>query len=466
MIPAVAILCSATLLSVGLIIVRRAFYRLAESTTGLLNALLNDEPDEMVKHGQVVTAVGRQLGGLGIFLLAILAVLAVAALPLMLPYGGEIPPAVSETMGQWPGILALLAGGTVPFIVFSYMSKKKDYSEWSILLHRMVLNNEHLGARLFAWDARRFKRKHSIERTPPLLVSGLARSGTTALTTILARSERLHSLSYAHMPFLLAPYTWGRWVKPSQAPLKERSHGDKVLVGFSSVEALEEYFFKVFLKGKYISAQGLHEHDLDERTHEQYVTYRALIGRGRPGSIYLAKNNNAILRYSALRKLEPEMKVVFLFRDPLEHAFSLMKQHQRFSKMQADDPFVLEYMNWLGHHEFGQGLKGFLFNGDQASSADTNSIEHWLRVWIHYYTHLLPLLENDEGVLLIDYAEFLRDPKAVVQRIGELIGSDLQITDIALFENANRYEGEVNADVLADARALHMRLQARTTIAA
>ena len=89
-------------------------------------------------------------------------------------------------------------------------------------------------------------------------------------------------------------------------------------------------------------------------TPKAYATY---------GQVYLAKNNNAVLRLKSMLPLNPDMTVFVLVRDPLQHAFSLMKQHQKFEKEQTEDPFILEYMNWLGHHEFGQGQLPFNLSG-------------------------------------------------------------------------------------------------------
>ena len=78
-------------------------------------------------------------------------------------------------------------------------------------------------------------------------------------------------------------------------------------------------------------------------------------------AMYVAKNNNALLRYRALRRMNREFHAVVMFRDPLKHAASLLAMHQKYCTMQGDDPFVLEYMNWLAHHEFGLGHKPFNF---------------------------------------------------------------------------------------------------------
>jgi hypothetical protein len=358
---------------------------------------------------------------------------------------------------------AMLLGTSLPFLLLGRFTPKSDYSDWSKLLHRIVLGNYHIGRFLFNRERKRLKdRAAEPTAVGPVIVSGLARAGTTALTTMLARSPVFHSLTYANMPFLLAPNLWRRFYKPSGEDAKERSHGDKVLFSLTSVEALEEYFFKVFLNDDYIHDNELVEHEVDPATLDAYDDYqRILCPKDRPGSIYLAKNNNLILRYRSLKDHRPGLCSILLFRDPVEHAFSLMKQHARFSALQEKDPFVLEYMTWLGHHEFGKGLKHFAFaDGPTHPTKGPEHIDHWIAVWIAYYTRLLKLVEGEE-VLLVDYRDLLNDPTAVVQRIERYVGVKLALGTVEPFENTNTYNGERDEGLFRSAMELHARLVER-----
>ena len=66
------------------------------------------------------------------------------------------------------------------------------------------------------------------------------------------------------MPVLLAPRLWSKIYKPKATEDKERAHGDGIKVGLASVEALEEYFFKVLKNDAYIKADGLYGHELSK----------------------------------------------------------------------------------------------------------------------------------------------------------------------------------------------------------
>ena len=50
-----------------------------------------------------------------------------------------------------------------------------------------------------------------------------------------------------------------------------------------------------------------------------------------------------------------------MVREPISHSISLLNQHLNFLEIQKKDPFVLEYMNSLGHFEFGLNTKPFVY---------------------------------------------------------------------------------------------------------
>jgi hypothetical protein len=197
------------------------------------------------------------------------------------------------------------------------------------------------------------------------------------------------------------------------------------MFGYRTIEALEEYFFKVFLKDSYISNESLEKHELDERVYLEYRNYQKLICPKNQDSNYLAKNNNLILRYKSLRSFNQDFKIVMVFRNPLSHAYSLLTQHNRFCDMHEADPFSLEYMNWLGHHEFGSNHKMFnLELMDLRKRYDSFSINYWIAVWISYYTNIQTLLE-DPNLLLIDYSDLCSRPTQLLSTLGGLLHMEL-----------------------------------------
>ncbi len=415
-----AYLPSGLVLGYGLILLKKPFFSLATRSVDLLNVLIA-ELDEDEKYRVVSSKVGPTIKELLLLLLAFVAVVAAT-------YGAFLMGTVllhsllpnSAPHPLW-GLLVLSLAATVPFL--RAPKSKSGYSEVSQLFHHLVLDNTHLGKRLFKSQINGIEHPVPVVgpgdsvKTTAVIITGLARTGTTVLAKELAARGPFKSLTYANLPFLLAPKLWGRIYRPKSGELEERAHGDGIKVGKDSVEALEEYFFQTF-GPQYVEQDKLLTHTLDGSLNDLYRRYqRSLTGDDR---IYLAKNNNAILRYPSLVANNPDFAVFILFRDPLDHAYSLLKQHQRFLQKQDEDPFVLTFMNWLGHYEFGHGQRPFdLPTLPKAPFAgDATSLNYWLERWISYYSYVLTL----DRPQLISFETFTKDPQAVLASIAEATG--------------------------------------------
>ncbi len=231
------------------------------------------------------------------------------------------------------------------------------------------------------------------------------------------------------MPFLLAPNLWKKVYNPKSKALKERAHGDKVLFGLDSIEALDEFFFKVFLNEQYIAQSTLKIHQLDESTYQSYIDYQNLIKAKGKNTLYLSKNNNFILRYQSFRTFNKDFKCIVIFRDPIDHARSLLSQHKNFCEQQTKDQFVLDYMNWLGHHEFGLNNKVFDFNQpDIWTKYEKSALDHWLAVWINYHQFLLSFI-GDSNLLLVSYDDLLNNPRKLQLAICKTLGLTVEVKE-------------------------------------
>jgi hypothetical protein len=101
-----------------------------------------------------------------------------------------------------------------------------------------------------------------------------------------------------------------------------------------------------------------------------------------------------------------------------------MKLHRSFSENQKEDPFVLDYFNYLGHHEFGLNHKPFLltdsFNARREKYA-LDDLNYWVSVWINYYEYLLD--SYDPGFLLVSFEDLINEPN----RVFDYVQSNLKI---------------------------------------
>ena len=238
--------------------------------------------------------------------------------------------------------------------------------------------------------------------------------------------------------FLLSTNLWRKIYNPKNNILKRRAHNDEIKFGFNSIEAFEEFYFKVFLDNQFIARQSLLEHHINDKVYQDYLCYQSLIKSKKENPTYLSKNNNLILRYNSLRKHNQQFKIIVLFRHPLEHSASLLNQHKHFCKLQTNDPFILEYMNWLGHHEFGLNHKYFKFQSNRyPSTHNPSTANYWLEIWIGYYTKILTMLE-DKNLVVVNYSDLCTQPSQVLSMLKSKILPKLVQLELNTFTDTKR----------------------------
>ena len=343
-----------------------------------------------------------------------------------------------------------------------------EYSWLDRTLHTLALNFQPV--KLMSFDLeRQLARTDStrIAKRPHVFVTGLARAGTSILLRILHQTGGFATQTYRDMPFILAPQLWrkinSQWRK-DRAP-KERAHADGITIDFDSVEAFEEVFWLTFAGDRYIHDDRLQAHPVDNELAELFKDFVAatIAADGRDGPIcYLSKNNNNILRLPGLARALPTAHFIVPFRNPLQHAQSLLRQHQNFSKSQIADPFSRKYMRWLGHFEFGCDYRPFSF-GDESerySTTDADQLRHWLERWTLVYRGVLARLPKN--AILWDYDAFCDDPKRAISALAEILGLDADFLRAAV-NDIRRMPRHAESDVLqsfdlADAQDTHSEL--------
>jgi len=348
--------------------------------------------------------------------------------------------------------------------------KHKDYNLYSKLLHRFALGSSFIKKVAFELDcmvAKTGSKSFDSKQFQPVLISGLARAGTTILLEAIYGTGDFVSLTYRNMPFITAPYLWQKIAKLSslQAKRQERAHGDRLAINYDSPEAFEEVFWKTFLNDDFIKEDCLEMKEINDDFFVNYKKFIRNVLSSEKSSIkrrYLAKNNNNILRIEEIRKEFNSACIIIPFRYPLDHAKSLLAQHRRFRKIHTEDHFALEYMNWLGHHEFGGNFKPFKFDQDAIpkNSSETGELNYWLRYWISVYKKISEY--RDLGIIFLDYNKLCAKPKEV---LGELAGK-LEIEPDHLTRFASKikgpkvYEGlEPDKKLLISAESIYKELQ-------
>ena len=433
------------LLGQAVLWMKNLFFETATSSVGLLNVLF--APSEDPEKISAMNAASSKTTGVLARLVASLVIIVITVFGL----GWELPHWLlgNEFSTNWTLIL-LSVGSIVPF--FFTKDNGSAYSDLSQLFHRLVLDNYFLGKKLLGLQIKGVDAELGGEgEYTRVLVTGLARAGTTALTKSLAERGSFASLDYSNMPVLLAPRLWSIIYKPKATEDRERAHGDGIKVGLASVEALEEYFFKVLKNDAYIKEDGLYEHALSSEENALYRRYQNSIAGT---DIYLAKNNNAILRLPSLVEQNSDLAVFLLVRSPLQHAYSLMKQHEQFSAQQEGDPFIKEYMDWLGHHEFGIGQRPFILDGKGHHEGNTSDINYWLERWVNYYENV----PQSDQITVLSYEGFLADPEGMLARIEGVLGSSIDTSSLSKFEKKPQVVEGANPGLLGRAEDIYAKL--------
>lgn len=287
-----------------------------------------------------------------------------------------------------------------------------NYSALDRFLHRLAFSAPAIQLTAADIEKRAFGAAYGgATAARPIFITSLPRAGTTLVLDILHRFPSLASHSYRDMPFVMAPIFWSRLSRAFRKPaeLGERAHGDGMQVGYDSPEAFEEILWRTFWPDKYtdsrIALWGAADGNDDARAF--FVEHmRKIIALRRPDrqgdGRYISKNNGNIARLALIGGMFPDAKVLVPFRDPVDHAASLHRQHANFMAMHKKEPFVRRYMADLGHYEFGELHRPIAFPGLDALIAGRDPLtpDYWLGYWIAAFDHVLA---HRDAVVLVSY---------------------------------------------------------------
>ena len=262
-----------------------------------------------------------------------------------------------------------------------------SYSWLQQKLHQLALSSQFMRETTFDVESSMFSNEKQTDNH--VFVAGLARSGTTILLNALYESNQFSSLSYQDMPFILAPTLWSKLSFGKQkVELIDRAHSDGIKVSSTSPEAFEEVFWMTF-------------DQQDKTTEEKFKIYVELINRKYQKNRYLSKNNQNIRRLELISDIFPSSQILIPFRNPIQHSYSLLSQHQRFLDRSKSDAFISNYMKWIGHTEFGPNYIPIC--DKNLSFRDHLDINHWLEQWLLTYQHCYAHLKHRNNIYFICY---------------------------------------------------------------
>ena len=320
------------------------------------------------------------------------------------------------------------------------ISKMNNYSWWQQKLHQFALSTNFMREVTFDIESSLI----SVNQTQDnhVFVAGLARSGTTILLNALHKSNEFASLSYRDMPFVLAPNLWSKLsfhIKSSD--LIQRAHGDGIKISQDSPEAFEEVFWMSF-------------DEKDNKTIEKFKKYVQRINHRYQKERYLSKNNQNIKRLDLIAEIFPLSTILIPFRNPIQHAFSLLSQHKRFIEYSKKDKFISSYMGWIGHTEFGPNY--IPIHNKNLNFIDYYDINHWLEQWYISYQICHDYFNNKENFHFICYEQLCSSKKYWLNILNIL--NIKETYDFDFYESYKNISLEIDGNIMKKTLNLYTKI--------
>ena len=293
----------------------------------------------------------------------------------------------------------------------------QNYSLIQKFLHDVVLKNKFINKSLFEIEKIIFLKNNEIENKPHIFISGLPRSGTTSILNFIYSSNEYASLTYRDIPFILSP-NFSKLFNKKQKINKERIHKDGINYDLNSPEAFDEIFLNY--DSKFVR--------------NELINYLSLICLSKNKIKYLSKNNYNYNRIDLISDLLPNSNFLIPIREPLQHAYSLFKQHIHFRNLQKEDDFIRRYMNYLGHNEFGINHKPW---NNPIHFKDSHNIDYWLEQWFLFYKNIFNKYNSYKNCHFIIY-EKLTNPNYLIKLLQKLKLTEIKDLNLKFFKNSNR----------------------------
>ena len=142
---------------------------------------------------------------------------------------------------------------------------------------------------------------------------------------------------------------------------------------------------------------------------------------------------------------------------PLIHLLNLLSLKPT---LQENQPFVLEYMDWLGHHEFGLHQKQFKFSNSLIDS-DKNELNFWINSWVNYYEYVATSLSDE--IILICYEDYCKTPQIIMNTVLSHLQKEKVSLDREPFNNKTVVSKDFDQALVDRANKLYNSLKAKVS---
>jgi hypothetical protein len=232
----------------------------------------------------------------------------------------------------------------------------------------------------------------------PVFVTGLARSGTTMMLTLLSHANSVATHRYRDFPFLFAPVAWNRFqdlMGSASDEAVERPHKDRIRITKDSPEAFEEPLWQAHFPWAHDPAQYhvIGKETSNEGFEAAFALHLKKILWLRGGKRYVSKGNYNVTRIAYLARMFPDARFVVPVREPVSHVHSLVKQHELFTQYAAQDARVPRYLEAAGHYEFGPQRRPINLDRARIGEIDAawrmgDDYRGYARQWAQVYGHV------------------------------------------------------------------------------
>ncbi len=321
----------------------------------------------------------------------------------------------------------------------------QNYSKIEEFLHDFVLSKKFINKFLYEVEKIIYSKKIQIKDNPHIFITGLPRSGTTSLLNFLYSSNQYASLTYKNIPFVLSP-NFSKIFSKKDILKKERIHGDGIFYDINSPEAFDEIFF-----------------NLDEEfVKDELLNYLQLICLSQNKTKYISKNNLNYIRIDLISLLLPNSIFLIPIRQPLQQAYSLLRQHLNFTQLHKEDDFIKRYMNYLGHNEFGVNHKSW---NPPINFQDFNKIDYWLEQWFLFYQNIFNSFHLNKNCHFVIYEE-LRNPTYLETFLKKIKFNKIKDLNLNYFKNSNKSKIDLNVskDIYVNSHSLYNKFKNKFSI--
>ena len=124
-------------------------------------------------------------------------------------------------------------------------------------------------------------------------------------------------------------------------------------------------------------------------------------------------------------------------------------------ELQKKEKFILKYMNYLGHNEFGLNYKSWNL---PKKFKDPFSLNHWLEQWSFFYDQVVKISEKNNNILLVPYDEICNQP-TLVKKLVERIDANHVVNDDFFKISEKEIKDSYENDILSECSDIYEKMK-------